>query len=533
MQHPYHSSRQKKDHSQAQMTMVSSTATVLLSVFLVGLTCLAIYLSHLFWLKPQRFRNKLRRQGIHGPAPSFFFGNIPDVKKIHSEMAQKRAQQGQNTDPISNDYMSQLFPHIDKWTDDYGSVFTFTLGNMVVVCLGDLDAVKDFCQNRSPEFGRSSYIKNSRGVLFGDGIITAKGASWVQQRKIINPEFFPDKVKGMMKMMIESVTQLMGKWEAKVEGGGGIATLQVDEDLRNLSAEVISKTCFGNNYSHGMEIFSKMLEILDLLSKQYSSVGIPGQKYMPTKTNREVWRLGKEVKKSIMNLMINENNGNPQNFLDVLTKNFIGSHSNRHLIVDNCKTMFFAGHETTANTISFTLILLAHHAEWQNRARDEVVEIIKDGKILTADMLNRMKILNMVIYETLRLYPPGPFMAKETSEEMKFGKFLIPKGVNVWLPLSALHRDPANWGADASVFNPERFANGISSACKLPFLFMPFGVGIRTCVGQNYAMTELKIVLALVLSKFSFSLSPEYKHSVACKLFFKPVNAVYLKLERI
>lgn len=124
-------------------------------------------------------------------------------------------------------------------------------------------------------------------------------------------------------------------------------------------------------------------------------------------------------------------------------------------------------------------------------------------------------------------------MAKETSEEMKFGKFQIPKGTNVWLPLVVLHQDPANWGADAGEFNPERFANGISSACKFPALFMPFGVGIRTCLGQNYAMTELKIVLALILSKFRFSLNPDYRHAVAFKLFFRPENAVYLKLERI
>lgn len=111
---------------------------------------------------------------------------------------------------------------------------------------------------------------------------------------------------------------------------------------------------------------------------------------MPTETNREIWRLGKEVERSIVNLINKENKENPDNFLDVLTKNFSRSHSSRHLIVDNCKTMFFAGHETTA-TVSFTLVLLAHYAEWQTQARDEALEILKDQKVLTANMLNRMK----------------------------------------------------------------------------------------------------------------------------------------------
>lgn len=139
----------------------------------------------------------------------------------------------------------------------------------------------------------------------------------------------------------------------------------------------------------------------------------------------------------------------------------------------------------------------------------------------------------MVIYETLRLYSPGPFVTREKSKEMKFGDFVIPIGVNVWFSCSLLHQDPANWGDNAHDFHPERFANGISTACKNPNLFVPFGMGIRTCIGQNFVMTELKIVLSLMLSKFIFSLSPEYKHLVTYKLFFEPEHGEQLKMEKI
>lgn len=165
-------------------------------------------------------------------------------------------------------------------------------------------------------------------------------------------------------------------------------------------------------------------------------------------------------------------------------------------------------------------------------ASAEVVEIL-GNQAPNMDKLHKMKLLNMVTYETLRLYSPGPFLTRETSEAMKFGEFAIPKGVNIWIPISLLHQDPANWGDNAHEFHPERFANGISSACKLPNLFMPFGTGIRTCVGQNFAMTELKIMLSLLLSKFTFSLSPEYKHLLTYKLFFKPEHGVQLKMEKI
>jgi cytochrome P450 len=113
----------------------------------------------------------------------------------------------------------------------------------------------------------------------------------------------------------------------------------------------------------------------------------------------------------------------------------------------------------------------------------------------------------------MRLYPPVPVVSRETLKDMKFGNIQVPKGVNVWTLLVTLHQDLDIWGLDAKEFKPERFANGASGACKLPHVYMPFGVGPRTCLGQNLAMAELTILLALIVSNFSFSLSSKYRHS--------------------
>ncbi|KAI6672988.1 hypothetical protein NL676_000894 [Syzygium grande] len=476
---------------------------VFFSLFIVGSTCLFLYLYNLFWWKPLQLRKKLQHQGINGPVPSFFFGNIPDIKKIRMEVRATKDQQSIGN-RVSHDYMSRLFPHIEKWRADYGPVFAFTQGNMVIVCICDFDVAREFCQCKSAEFGRSAYVKKNRGIVLGyDSLVTSKGKSWVLQRKVIAPEFFNDKIKGMVDMMVESVVSVLEKWESQMEEAGGVASVRINEDLKSLSAEMISKACFGSNYVLGNEIFSKMLALQDLLSKQHAFVGLPGVRHIPTKTARDTWRIGKEVDRSILKLMDDDYNADEQSFLQALINNFGRGSS---VIVDNCKAM--------------------------SELRAEVVEILAN-QAPNMDKLHKMKLLNMVIYETLRLYSPGPFLTRETSEEMKFGDFAIPKGVNVWLPSSLLHQDPANWGDNAHEFHPERFANGISSACKLPNLFVPFGTGIRTCVGQNFAITELKIVLSLVLSKFIFSLSPEYKHSVTYKLFFEPEHGVQLKMEKI
>ena len=141
--------------------------------------------------------------------------------------------------------------------------------------------------------------------------------------------------------------------------------------------------------------------------------------------------------------------------------------------------------------------------------------------------------LTMVIQESLRLYGPSVLTSREAFADMKLGEFAVPKGVHIWCLIPALHRDPENWGVDALEFKPERFAHGISKACKYPQAYMPFGFGSRLCLGQTFAMLQLKVVLPLILSNFSFSLSPDYRHSPVYKMLLTPEHGVRLLVTRL
>lgn len=141
--------------------------------------------------------------------------------------------------------------------------------------------------------------------------------------------------------------------------------------------------------------------------------------------------------------------------------------------------------------------------------------------------------LTMVINESLRLYPPATIMSREVFEDMKFGDIVIPKGVNVWAFVLTLHTDPQLWGEDSYEFNPQRFADGVAGACKYPQAYMPFGMGPRVCLGQNLAMVELKILVALVVSRFSFTLSPTYLHSPVLRYIIVPEHGVNLHFKKL
>lgn len=141
--------------------------------------------------------------------------------------------------------------------------------------------------------------------------------------------------------------------------------------------------------------------------------------------------------------------------------------------------------------------------------------------------------LTMVIQESMRLYPSGVLIARAILANVKLGDLDVPKGTNIHVCSAALHCDPENWGPDADEFKPERFANGISNACKHPQAYVPFGFGTRVCIGQTFAMTQLKIVLSLILSKFSFSLSPNYRHSPVHKMILMPKHGIRLLVEPV
>ncbi|XP_059437592.1 cytochrome P450 714C2-like [Corylus avellana] len=506
---------------------------IIITIALLGLVTTLMKMCEGLILKPKRLREILRKQGIRGPPPSFLLGNIGDMKKMKSSPS-KAQQKGEQV--ITHNCSSAIFPFFDEWRKSYGSTFMFSLGNIQILHMNDLEVVKEISICTSLDFGKPSYQSKERGPLLGQGILTSNGATWAHQRKILAPELYMDKVKGMMKIMVDSSMALVNSW--RIESEGGVADVHIDEYMRSFSGDVISRACFGSNYSEGEEIFLKLRALQEHMSNKILSNGIPGMRHFPTKSNRETWKLEKDVRALILDVAKERKEATSGNYdllhmiLEAATSSGFSKEETERFIVDNCKNIYLAGYETTAVSATWTLMLLASNPEWQARVRAEVLQVC-GGQMPNVDTVRKMKILTMVIHESLRLYPPVPIVSREAMKDMKFGDIQVPKGVNVWILLVTLHQDPDIWGPEAKEFNPERFANGVSGACKLPYVYMPFGVGPRTCLGQNFAMVELKILLALIVSNFSFSLSPKYRHSPAMRLVIEPENGVNLLIKKL
>ena len=142
--------------------------------------------------------------------------------------------------------------------------------------------------------------------------------------------------------------------------------------------------------------------------------------------------------------------------------------------------------------------------------------------------------MTMIIYETLRLYPPATVMVRKVENEVQLGKLVLPADLHLTIPIVALHHDPQSWGDDVNLFKPERFAEGIANATKNnAATYIPFGLGPRSCVGMSFAMTEIKIALSMILQRYTISLSPTYIHAPYVVLMLQPQHGIQVILHSL
>ncbi|KAI3730597.1 hypothetical protein L1987_61768 [Smallanthus sonchifolius] len=200
-------------------------------------------------------------------------------------------------------------------------------------------------------------------------------------------------------------------------------------------------------------------------------------------------------------------------------------------VIGECKLFYTAGSETTSNLVVWTMVCLSLHHEWQIRAQEDILQVFRKGE-LDFEGLKNLKILTMIVSEVLKLYTPLNMMTRATHKETKLGNTMIPSGVLLALAIMHVHHDPDIWGDDVTEFKPERFSEGIMNATKgkVSSVFFPFSSGPRVCVGQNFAMTEAKTAMAMILQRFSFELSPSYKHSTFAIITIPPQFGAHLIL---
>ncbi|XP_038981495.1 cytochrome P450 72A15-like isoform X2 [Phoenix dactylifera] len=491
------------------------------------------------WWRPRRLERVLRAQGIKGTHYRFLHGDLKDTARLSNEARSKPL-------PLSHCIAPRVLPFLHQIINDHGNIVLSWFGPYPRVILKDPELVREvFSKNKFALFEKPTL--HPLGHLLVRGIINYDGEKWAKHRRIINPAFHLEKLKCMLPTFSSCCDELIKRWDMHI-GLQGSGELDVWPEFQGLTGDVISRAAFGSSFKEGQRIFQLLEEQAELLMKVIQNVYIPGFRFFPTKTNNRMKEIHREIR-ALLSRMIEQRESamrkagaaNDDLLGLLIESNFRysqeqGGSKNTGMtkddVIEECKLFYFAGHETTTVLLTWTVVVLGMHPSWQARAREEVLQIFGKNKP-DFDSLSQLKIVTMILYEVLRLYPPPTFLLRKTYKEVKLGDFSFPPGVQLLLPLLFLHHDPEFWGEDAGEFNPERFASGVSKASKVQGAFFPFGAGPRICVGQNFAMMEVKLALAAMLQHFSFETSSSYAHAPYNVITLHPQYGAQIVLHRL
>ncbi|KAI3943616.1 hypothetical protein MKX01_039244 [Papaver californicum] len=533
--HPYNRQLMKMGVVEIpKLVLLSLPIGVLVSYLFLGLIK---FLGKVWW-NPIQITKILSSQGIKGPPYKFLHGN---TKEIHTAMKKTISK------PMK-DLSHQIFPYVqpfqDTYTKIYGKNFLCWIGPQPTLFITEIEFIKEILNNKDGVYLKresEGYVKK----LLGDGLITIEGDKWIKQRKLANHAFHAESLKGMVPAMIESVEMMVEKWK-DYQG----KEIEVFEEFKIMTFEVIARTAFGSSFVEGKNIFEMLIKLCSLVATNSLKIRIPGiSKIFPTDEDIESDKIEREIRKSIIELIKKReekvkrgelDGGYGSDYLGMLVKATHEFDEKRRIsvqdVIDNCKTFLLAGHETTTGALTWTCLLLAIHTEWQDKARKEVFELFGDNKPDPYDnSLGKLKIMNMIINETLRLYPPTVAHTRRVAKQVHLGnKLILPANIHVSVSTLALQHNPDIWGEDVGLFKPERFSGGIAKATNNnSSAFLPFGLGPRFCVGSDFALNEIKIAIAMILQHYHFTLSPAYIHSPVQRMTVRPQHGLQILLHNL
>ncbi|GAB3950834.1 cytochrome P450 [Spirosoma harenae] len=361
---------------------------------------------------------------------------------------------------------------------------------------------KHVLQENHRNYGRSPAFEVLK-IFLGNGLLTSDGDFWRRQRRLAQPAFHRQKLAALSHTMVTETAE----WIAELRQQNTQQPINISQAFMDVTMRIVCKTLFGSDVVGKLHGLSSALDSLNYLANDRMLSPIRFPIHWPTPKNQRFRRAAEQVDSFIYGIIEQRRKNQQTEHTDLLSMfldaedELTGERMSDKQLRDECVTLFSAGHETTAVSMAWTMYLLSQHPNVLTQLQNESKTVLGDTLIPSPEVFRSLTYTLQVVQESLRLYPPAWIMSRRAFNPDQVGPYTIPAGDSALISPYLLHRDPANW-PDPDRFDPDRFAPGGPKEQLHSYAYLPFGGGPRLCIGNQFALMEMQILLAMLVREF-------------------------------
>lgn len=388
----------------------------------------------------------------------------------------------------------------------YGDVVRFRFLGDESILVSHPDDIQHVLQANNRNYDKQTFDYELLYPLVGQGLLTSDGDFWLRQRRLAAPAFHRQRIIAFADMMVEATLAMLQRWRPLMDRGEAVA---IDQEMMRLTLTIVGQALLNIDLGDEASAFGRAFKQANSRFGYHNMLSIMFP-WLPTPANLR-FKAAIRTMNQIADEIIRERRDSGEDHGDLLSMLMsardeeTGERMSDRQLRDEVLTILLAGHETTANALTWALYLLSQHPDAARELRAQIDRVL-GGRPATAGDLPVLSYTRMVFQETLRLYPPAWGIARRAIEDDTLGGYRVPAGSVININIYALHRHPDFWD-DPDEFRPERFSE-LASQERHKFAYLPFSAGPRKCIGDQFAMFEGQLILATIAQHLDLALVP-------------------------
>lgn len=390
--------------------------------------------------------------------------------------------------------------------------------------------IQQILQKNHRNYPKSPLHFEKLAYFLGNGLLTSTGEYWLRQRRLIQPGFHRQRLASLTDIMQQSVEQQLERFERRID-----APVEIYSEMMEMTFRVVAASLFSADITEEdlQELSSAITTLQEFIIRQIRQpylepwFKISGQVRRHEKLTGKTDRI---IKRTIKKRIAGHETADDllQMLLDVRYEDTGDPMSERQLL-DESKILFVAGHETSANALAWTWYLLAQHPDATEKIREEIQEVLGDRRPVFSD-LPQLTYITQVIEESMRLYPPAWITDRLTLKDDEVIGVRIPAKAIAIPYIYGAHHNPDVW-AEPETFKPERFSSENRKQIP-PYAYLPFGGGPRLCIGNNFAIMEMQLVLIEMIRRYDFALIPGQDIQMKALVTLRPYPGISMEFRK-